>query len=36
MTEITIVLLNAMAAGIAAYNFIYMGIRNLYKGDNNG
>ena len=36
MTEFTIVLFNAVAVGIAAYQIIYNGIRDLYKGDNNG
>ena len=36
MTELTIVLFNAVAAGLAAYQIIYSGIKNLYKGDNNG
>ena len=36
VSEFTIVLFNAVAAGVAAYQIIYNGIRDLYKGDNNG
>ena len=36
MNKLTIVLLSVLAAGFAAYNIIYSGVHNLYKGDRNG
>lgn len=32
MTDFTIVLFNAVAAGIAAYQVIFSGIKDIYKG----
>ena len=36
MNELTIVLFNAVAAGIGAYQIIWGGIKDIYKGDGNG
>ena len=36
MNEWTIVIFNAVAAGIGAYQVIWGGIKDIYKGNNNG
>lgn len=36
MTELTIVMFNAVAAGLAAYQIIYSGIKDIYRGGKNG